>query len=327
MIKPEPALRPFQDEDDYAMMHFIYLESIKADQVIDNVSLDDIRSWCAPSERLDPKHDILFALDGEGKEIGFSRLSWYTGRDEVKLYTQASFLLPEARVAGVWSEMVKGNERRLREIASRNPGHEQFFQSWATETQKEWISVLKNEGFTAVRHFNNMLHSLKQIPNPLLPDGIVVRPVQYDHYRKIWEAQREVQRELFEFVAERWMDDRYQNWLQDSSHTPDLWQVAWDGDQVAGMVLPRIDRLGNQALNRKRGYTEHVFVRQPWRKLGIAKALIAQSLQELKKQGMEEAELGVDTENDSGAYGFYTRMGYQTFSTDIWFRKPMKMKV
>jgi ribosomal protein S18 acetylase RimI-like enzyme len=46
-------------------------------------------------------------------------------------------------------------------------------------------------------------------------------------------------------------------------------------------------------------------------------------LQVLKAQGMEEAELGVDSENESGAYGFYQRMGYQTFSTDIWFRKPM----
>ncbi len=135
-----------------------------------------------------------------------------------------------------------------------------------------------------------------------------------------------MQRELFEFVAEGWVDERYQDWLKDPSHTPDLWQVAWDGDQVAGMVLPRIDEAENQALNRKRGYTEHVFVRKPWRKLGIAKALVARSLQELKKQGMQEAELGVDTENDSGAYGFYTRMGYRTFSTDIWFRKPMKSK-
>jgi ribosomal protein S18 acetylase RimI-like enzyme len=43
----------------------------------------------------------------------------------------------------------------------------------------------------------------------------------------------------------------------------------------------------------------------------------------LKAQGMQEVELGVDTENASGAYEFYKKMGYQTYGTDIWFRKPM----
>jgi hypothetical protein len=42
---------------------------------------------------------------------------------------------------------------------------------------------------------------------------------------------------------------------------------------------------------------------------------------------MNEAELGVDTENDSGAYRFYQRMGYQTFRTDIWFRKEIAISV
>jgi mycothiol synthase len=326
MAKQKFTFRCFQDEADYALMHSILMESAKADQVVETTTLDDIRGWCAPSERFDPKQDILFALGDKGTEIGFSRVSWYTGKDSVKLYTQASFLLPEHRKPGVWSEMVKENEGRLREIAAKYPDHQRFLQSWATEIQKEWISVLENEGFQAVRHFNNMLHSLEHLPDPKLPDGIEVRPVQEVHYRKIWEAQKEVQRELFEFVAEQWSDDKYQSWLKNPSHTPHLWQIAWDGDQVAGMVLGRIDAAENQALNRKRGYTEHVFVRKPWRQCGIAKALIARSLRELKEQGMEEAELGVDTENESGAYEFYRRMGYLTFSTDIWFRKPMELK-
>ena len=62
----------------------------------------------------------------------------------------------------------------------------------------------------------------------------------------------------------------------------------------------------------------------PGEKRGLVSALLVRSLQVLKAQGMEEAELGVDKENESGAYEFYKRMGYQTFSTDIWYRKPME---
>jgi ribosomal protein S18 acetylase RimI-like enzyme len=156
-----------------------------------------------------------------------------------------------------------------------------------------------------------------------MPAGLEIRPVQPEHFRLIWEAQREVVLSLFEVVAENWIDEKYESWQKNSSHTPELWQVAWDGDQVAGMVLNRIDHVLNQQLDRKRGYTEHIFVGQPWRNRGLAGALLAKSLQVLKAQGMQEAELGVDTENESGAYGFYQRMGYQTFSTDTWFRKPM----
>ncbi len=89
------------------------------------------------------------------------------------------------------------------------------------------------------------------------------------------------------------------------------------------MVLPRIDDEANRGRARKRGYTEHVFVRRPWRGRGLAKALLVRGLRLLKEAGMDEAELGVDSENDSGAYGFYQRLGYVTERTDIWLRKPL----
>jgi ribosomal protein S18 acetylase RimI-like enzyme len=56
----------------------------------------------------------------------------------------------------------------------------------------------------------------------------------------------------------------------------------------------------------------------------LASALIARSLQVLKDQGMLEAELGVDSENESAAFRLYQRLGYQTYSIDTWYRKPMQ---
>jgi ribosomal protein S18 acetylase RimI-like enzyme len=151
--------------------------------------------------------------------------------------------------------------------------------------------------------------------------------VQTEHYRSIWEAQKELNQELFEYVGENWTECNYRSWRVNPSATPQLWQVAWEGDQVAGMVLARIDEVENRDLKRKRGYTEHIFVRRPWRQRGLAKALVVRSLRVLKERGMEEGELGVDSENESGAFGFYQRLGYETFSTDIWFRKPMDMNL
>ena len=329
---PKLTFRCLQGEADYSLILSIYLRSADADHIVDPASLEDMKRWCTPSARFDPCKDILFAgLDagvGESSVIGFSRLSWYTGLKDTRLYVQSSFLHPDWRDHGLWPSIVQQNECRLREIAASHPFTPQrFFQAWATSAQVKWISTLESEGYKAVRHFYNMLHRLDAIPEQEMPEGLEVRPVQTEHYRSIWEAQREVQLELFEVVAENWTDDRYDAWLANPSHTPQLWQVAWDGDQVAGMVLPRIDQVENRQLKRKRGYTEHVFVRRPWRKRGLAKALVLRSLRVLKEQGMQEAELGVDSENESGAFGFYHRLGYETFSTDIWFRKLMDMNL
>jgi len=326
---PALTFRPIQKDADYAQMLSIVIASDKADQVNWNPSLEGIKHWCASSSRFDPARDLLLAsvlnASGESTEVGFSRLTWYTGAGDTRIYDQTCYLHPDWRKDGLWPAMVRQNESRLREMAARQSFFfSRFYQGWATETQVTWIAALESESYQAVRHFNNMLYRLGEVPRCPVPNGLEIRPVQPEQYHRIWEAQREVVLVLFEVVMENWTEDGYERWLKNPSHTPQFWQVAWDGDQVAGMVLCRIDEAENKEMGRKRGYTEHVFVRQPWRKRGLARALLARGLQVLKDQGMQEAELGVDTENESGAHGFYQRMGYQAFSTDIWFRKPME---
>ena len=325
------SFRPFCDESDYARMLEILHESSRADHDDWTPSLDEIRAWCAPTARFDPARQLVFASmagTADGAEpLGVSRVSWYTGANDACIYAQTSFLLPEWRQPGVWPALVREGDRQIREMAAGHPSlSERYSQGWATESQTQWIAALKAEGYEAVRHFHNMVRTLDAVPALAIapsPDELEVRPVQADHMRRIWEAQAEVNQELFEYVAEQWTEARYPGWLADTSHTPRLWQVAWDGDQVAGMVLARIDDVANRGRERKRGYTEHVFVRRPWRGRGLAKALLVRSLRLLKEDGMEEAELGVDSENDSGAFGFYLRLEYVAERTDIWLRKPL----
>jgi len=327
-VDPVLTYRHLQGESDFPILHAIFMASSQADGMIETTTVDDVRAWCTPSARFDPQHDLLIALaqgaDGQPVEIGFGRVSWYTGRDGIRLYYQDCWLRPEWRLPGVWPALVAENERCLREIAGGHPPvTARALQAWTTASQTAWVAALESQGYRAVRHFHNMLRPLEEIPECPMPHGLDLRPVQPAHYPLIWAAQEEVTRELFERVDQYWTPENYKNWAENPGNTPELWQVAWDGEQVAGMVLTRIDAQSNQALDRKRGYTEHIFVRQPWRGRGLAAALIARSLAVLKAQGMGEAELGVDAENDSGAFAFYQRLGYRTFSTDIWYRKPM----
>jgi len=65
-------------------------------------------------------------------------------------------------------------------------------------------------------------------------------------------------------------------------------------------------------------------VRRPWRRRGLARALIARSFGVIKELGMTEAALGVDAENISGALQLYKSMGFQVVKRYTTYRKPME---
>ncbi|HLV44758.1 MAG TPA: hypothetical protein VKY39_07360, partial [Aggregatilineales bacterium] len=56
----------------------------------------------------------------------------------------------------------------------------------------------------------------------------------------------------------------------------------------------------------------------------IASALIAESLRALKARGMEEAALSVHTENPTGAFQLYEKMGFRVVKMFTIYRKPME---
>jgi len=92
---------------------------------------------------------------------------------------------------------------------------------------------------------------------------------------------------------------------------------------VAGQVRSFINHKENAEQGRLRGYTECISVGRPWRRRGLARALILSSLRILKERGMTEAALGVDTENISGALRLYERCGFRPARSGAVYRKPL----
>jgi ribosomal protein S18 acetylase RimI-like enzyme len=66
----------------------------------------------------------------------------------------------------------------------------------------------------------------------------------------------------------------------------------------------------NAQLGIRRGWLDHVSVRRPWRGRGLAKALCAESFRVLRSRGIDEAWLGVDAANPTGALGLYESLGF-----------------
>jgi ribosomal protein S18 acetylase RimI-like enzyme len=181
---------------------------------------------------------------------------------------------------------------------------------------------MAQEGYEPVRWFFDMVRpTLDDIPEPPLPEGIELRPVSQDQLRQLWEADVEAFRDHWGgFDAS---EARYQEWLNDPKFDPSLFVVAWDGDQIAGGVINEVNETENAAFNRRRGWLASVFVRRPWRRRGLARAVVARSLAVLRERGMTSAGLGVDADNPTGALRLYEQVGFEPEYRSTAFRKPM----
>lgn len=320
---PGLSFRGFQGETDYPKMVAIIQGCKEVDQIERVDSVEDVARFYTHLHNCDPFLDMLFA-EIQGEVVAYSRVSWRTELEGNQIYQHFGFLLPAWRGKGIGRAMLRFNERHLEAIAARNPaGAPRFLESFAADTEQGAAALLLAEGYGAIRHNFHMLRpNLEAIPEAPMPSGLEVRPVQPGHYQAIWDANMEAFQDHWGISPEA--EPTLQEWLDDPNFDPCLWKVAWDGDQVAGMVLSFINARENREYNRKRGYTENICVRRPWRKRGLAFSLLAQSLQALKERDMQEAALGVDTQNLSGALRLYERAGFRPVKRFSTYRKPLE---
>ncbi len=154
-----------------------------------------------------------------------------------------------------------------------------------------------------------------------IPEGIEIRPVEDQMIRQIFHAAVEAAQDQWNFVE---MDEKdFIAWQENPMFDPSLWLVAWEENEVVGSVMNFVNKEENENFHRERGYTEGISTRRPWRKKGIASALLTRSIKMFIDMGMEETALGVDTENPSGALNIYKSVGYTEHKRHIVYRKPL----
>jgi GNAT superfamily N-acetyltransferase len=321
-LVPGLKFRRFQGVSDFPKMVAVIQGSKEADKIERVDSVEQVARAYAHLVNSDPYQDVLIA-EVDGQVVAYNRVSWRVEQEGNRIYQHFGFLLPAWRRKGIGRAMLRQAEQRLLEIAEGHPQDlPRFLESFANDSEAGTIALLEKEGYTPVRHFFTMVRpDLEDIPDLPLPPGLEVRPVQPEHYEPIRDAALEAFQDHWGFSAET--EPTVEEWLEDPNFDPSLWRVAWDGDQVVGMVRSFIDARENLEYNRKRGWTEEISVRRPWRRRGLARALIALSLHALKERGMTEAALGVDTQNLTGALRVYESVGFQPVKRMTMYRKVM----
>jgi mycothiol synthase len=317
----ELVLRPFElDRDLVALV-----------DVIGESNLDDGVDWIPTAESLrvdlvhradfDAARDIRIAELG-GAVVGAADHMVRTRGDTI-VHHLDGWVRPSHRRRGIGRTLLHWSEERAREVKTAIPGElPHAFAIWPDEHQVGTIAMLESEGYGIMRYGFMMLRRLGDpIPDAPLPAGLQIRPVRPEDHRRVWDADVEAFRDHWKTPVRT--EEDFTGWFATPDLDTTLWRVAWDGDEVAGSVMSFVFADENERLGLKRGWLEHVSVRRPWRRQGLGAALIADSLRGLRERGLDEAALGVDAENTTGALRLYESLGFYRHRMGILYTKAL----
>jgi len=308
-VKTGIELRPYAGEAD--LVEIVRLENAEAtaDSLEYRTSVEETASnFGHPNASFDPARDVTIA-EIDGVVVGVGQREVVDTTDGYREYRLDGVVDPAWRRRGIGRAILAENERLARILAAEEGAASPILGSWSWDSQPGDVAVLEAAGFERVRWFVDMVRpSLDDIPDLPLPEGFEIRPIERAQARQMWDADVEA-------FADHWggfdhSEEHLQRWLDNPTTDLSLWVAAFDGDEIAAGVINAIDPDQNAALGVQRGWLGSVFTRRAWRRRGLARALIAHSLELLRSRGMTSAALGVDAANPSGAFGLYEGLGF-----------------
>jgi mycothiol synthase len=320
------SFRHFRGTEDYPKMVAVISASAEADKIERVDTVEDVANIYSHLVNCDPYQDMIFA-EMNNDVIGYSRGFWRQEENGACVYASVGFLVPAWRRKGIGETILHWMEGRLRTLAESHSTIETgLLEVFVSDSNDGLATMLEKNNYKPIRYFIEMVRpDLKNIPDFPLPEGLEVRPVLPEHYRAIWDADTEAFQDHWGYSKPT--EEDYQVWLANKTiFQPELWQIAWDikANEIAGQVRTFINMAENEKYDRRRGYTEFISVRRPWRKRGLARALIVRSLRLQKERGMTESALGADSENVSGATRIYEDCGFRVTKRNAIYRKSIK---
>ena len=309
------VFRPLRRPHDYPGMAAANLAGRVTAGRPSGITTDDITRFVEHLVNIDLDRDVQ-VVEVDGAVAGYSIVYWRDLTDGERIFVVYRILDPAARGHGIEERTLAWVGRRMREIAAelpdRRPSRATAF-TWSDDDVG--ARLLRARGWTEeARSYEMVRLSLDGIPVLPLPAGFEIRALERRDGPRLWEALVDGFRD-HRNTPEATPEDR-DRFLGDQDQDPSLWLAAFDGDEIAGGVVNLIDPAENARLGRELGYVEAVFTRPAWRRRGLARALVAQSLVRLRERGMTCASLMVDGANPNQAMSLYEDLGFHIASTE-----------
>jgi mycothiol synthase len=316
------TFRMFQGADDYPDFVRLINAAARSEESIRVETVDGMVAYYDHLERCDPARDLVVA-EVDDVVVAYSRVWWDPEVDGPLVYRHFCLVDPAHWGRGLGTKLLAWNEARLVEIAAdHDDATEQLFEVWANDKNSGASELIRAAGYEAITYAAEMVRpTVDDLPDHRLPDGVELRPVRDEDMRAIWQADAEAFRDHWGYVEQT--EESFELFLARPYSDPTLWKVAWDAEGVAGQVRSFVNTAENEEHGQQRGWTENISTARRWRRRGLAKALIVESIRELASRGVTDVALGVHTENPNGAFDLYAGLGYEVVDTWTTYRKPL----
>lgn len=259
----------------------------------------------------DPARDTRVGLDADGVPRAWITLDAPPGDVRVIRVWEAGGVDPAWRGRGVGRALLAWATARARQKLAESgkdaPGR---IAAFLEDHRADALALHARAGFTPVRYYTDMRRDLSRpLPEPRPLDGVRIVPWSAE----LDDAVRLAHNEAF---ADHWGSEPRspEHWQQGRAMFAPQWShVALDEatGEVAGYTISGRYEHDWEVAGFTSGYTELLGVRRAWRGRGLAPALLTAAMASFRADGMQYAELDVDTENPSGAHGLYASLGYE----------------
>ncbi|MFQ5614066.1 MAG: GNAT family N-acetyltransferase [Anaerolineae bacterium] len=303
---------------------FVAMANASARDVIgnDEHTVEESRiEWQDPSFNLETDARLVTTARGDiagGVEV-WSRPPhvryWFWGR-----------VHPAYRGQGIGAFLLEWAEARARQAVHKAPQGARVTAYVSTISSHDAATQLfDRKGFRPVRHFWTMAIDFDgPPPEPDWPPGITVRTmVPGQDERAVYLALDEAFRDHWGHVDTP-LEAGLAQWLHrlenDEDFDPTLYFLAMDGDEIAGMSLcrPKITEFPGM------GWVDELGVRRPWRRRGLALALLRHSFGEFYRRGRRQVGLGVDAASLTGATRLYEKAGMRPIRQYDGYEKELR---
>lgn len=292
--------RPYQDADAEALAALVNLIDEHAGGHPGAIA-DDMRSLVSALVRdVESDSRLVFAPDGTLVASAFTPTP-PDGGFRVDLFGGVH---PAWRGRGIGRELLAWQLDRAREI-HRAVGDGQHWEGHTAAVlgDQEAVRLFQRFDLEPVRYWFEMVADTAQAPEVPVPDGLRVGPYTPAHEAAVHAAHMDAFLDHWGYQS-RELDEWATISVRSASFLPELSLLAWDGDELAGYLLAYSDA------DPDRAYIGQVGTRRPWRRRGLAGALLARLLAGAGKAGLSKAYLGVDAASPTGAVGVYERVGF-----------------
>jgi mycothiol synthase len=265
--------------------------------------------WTSPG--LDFSRDCCLAVDGE-TVVGYCAV--YSSAPYVRnfLFTRTH---PSHRGRGIGSALTRwGEERVAQNIPAAPPIARVTVGSSAFQADELSARLLLDLGYSWVRSSYEMMIEMTSEPlPPSWPEGINVRSMIPDQEEEaVYRTLNESFRDHYGYV-ERPFEEGFSRWrhfVQNHPvYDPNFFFLAMDGDQIAGFAVC----FSKDSDYPDMAWVDTLGVRRPWRRRGLALALLYHIFGECYRRGIPKVGLGVDASSLTGATRLYEKAGMHVF--------------